>query len=257
MRLETREVPFSPDGPLTWGEIDVVRTDVFNPALIPGLLPPNAVKPGATWKAAAATVAELTDMEKVEEGAITVEFVGLTYGFSERDFRERVIGAARVLRLAGEVSPPAGDDLVALAAHGTLQVPRSALGRRLAAADERDEVAYWLRKLVFRSAWIDSRLQRDLLLPLDDLAQLAGELLQFQLVAEQVAELLQLAVQLVDRDLGVADGRRVGPPVLVERRHHRGQELLRLREGGQRPEHPGGDPAGLLLVHRGRVLAEG
>ena len=33
--------PFSPDGPLTWGEIDVVRTDVFNPAAIPGLLPPG------------------------------------------------------------------------------------------------------------------------------------------------------------------------------------------------------------------------
>ena len=34
-----RKAPFSPDGPLTWGEIDVVRTDVFNPALVPGLLP--------------------------------------------------------------------------------------------------------------------------------------------------------------------------------------------------------------------------
>ena len=94
---------------------------------------------------------------------VILQFVGLTYGFTERDFRERVIGAARVLRVAGQVSPPAADDLVALAAHGELDEPRSALGRRLAAADERDDIAYWLRKLVFRSAWIDSRLQRDLL----------------------------------------------------------------------------------------------
>ena len=40
-----RKAPFSPDGPMTWGEIDVVRTDVFNPALIPGLLPNGPVKP--------------------------------------------------------------------------------------------------------------------------------------------------------------------------------------------------------------------
>lgn len=71
-----RKAPFSPDGPLTWGEIDVVRTDVFNPALVPGLLPTGAVNPGQSWKASSAAVAELTDMEKVEEGAITVEFVG-------------------------------------------------------------------------------------------------------------------------------------------------------------------------------------
>jgi hypothetical protein len=94
---------------------------------------------------------------------VLLEFVGLTYGFGERDFRERVVAAARALRLAGEVSAAAADDLVALAAHGDLDEPRSALGRRLATADQREEVAYWLRKLVFRSAWIDSRLQRDLL----------------------------------------------------------------------------------------------
>lgn len=72
-----KKAPFSPDGPLTWGEIDVIRTDVFVPALVPGLLPPNAVKPGQSWKVSAATVSELTDLEKIEEGAITVEFVGV------------------------------------------------------------------------------------------------------------------------------------------------------------------------------------
>src|SRR5207302_9654634 len=33
LRHNNTEVPFSPDGPLTWGEIDLVRTDVFTPAL--------------------------------------------------------------------------------------------------------------------------------------------------------------------------------------------------------------------------------
>src|SRR5262249_35263178 len=38
LRLNNTEVPFSPDGPLTWGEIDLLRTDVFTPALV-GMLP--------------------------------------------------------------------------------------------------------------------------------------------------------------------------------------------------------------------------
>jgi hypothetical protein len=94
---------------------------------------------------------------------VTLEFVGLVYGFAERDFRERVIGAARALRLVGDVTRGAGDDLVALAAHGVLDAPRTNLGRRLAVSDDRDQIAYWLRKLVFRSAWIDQRLKADLL----------------------------------------------------------------------------------------------
>lgn len=90
-----KKAPFSPDGPLTWGEIDVVRTDVFVPGLVPGLLPPNAVKPGATWKATAAAVAELTDLEKVEEGAVTVEFVGIAKLDAKRLARLKLSGTVR------------------------------------------------------------------------------------------------------------------------------------------------------------------
>src|SRR5207253_1999102 len=61
------EVPFAPAGPLTWGEIDLVRTDVFTPALA-GLLPERAVQPGATWQAGLYAVQELTDLERVDEG---------------------------------------------------------------------------------------------------------------------------------------------------------------------------------------------
>ncbi|MFO0826114.1 MAG: hypothetical protein U0792_23860 [Gemmataceae bacterium] len=95
IKSENRRAPFSPDGPLTWGEIDVVRTDVFNPAVVPGLLPAGTVKKGQTWKASAVAVAELTDMEKVEEGEITVEFLGTADVGKQRMARLRVSGSVR------------------------------------------------------------------------------------------------------------------------------------------------------------------
>ena len=95
IRAGDRRAPFSPDGPLTWGEIDVVRTDVFNPAAIPGLLPPNPVKPGNSWKASAAAVAELTDLETVEDGGVAVEFAGVTTVDGRRVARLRVFGTIR------------------------------------------------------------------------------------------------------------------------------------------------------------------
>src|SRR5262249_14113432 len=64
------EVPFSPDGPLMWGEIDAVRVDVFTPALV-GLLPDKAVKIGDTWDGADSAAQELTDLEKVEDGKLS------------------------------------------------------------------------------------------------------------------------------------------------------------------------------------------
>ncbi len=90
-----RKAPFSPDGPLTWGEIDVVRTDVFAPAVVPGLLPLNAVKPGQSWKATATAIRELTEMEKVDEGAITVEFVGIAKVNDKRLARLKLSGTVR------------------------------------------------------------------------------------------------------------------------------------------------------------------
>ncbi|HJZ54642.1 MAG TPA: hypothetical protein VKE74_06765 [Gemmataceae bacterium] len=95
MKAGPRKAPFSPDGPLTWGEIDVVRTDVFNPAAIPGLLPSGPVKPGQSWKATDDAVLEITDMEKVEEGSLAVEFVGLTMLNNRKVARLRVSGSVR------------------------------------------------------------------------------------------------------------------------------------------------------------------
>lgn len=101
IKAGARKAPFSPDGPLTWGEIDVVRTDVFNPALVPGLLPPGAVKPKDNWRASAAAVTELTDMEKVEDGSITVEFVGVAKLNDKRLARLKLSGTVTGVNLDG------------------------------------------------------------------------------------------------------------------------------------------------------------
>jgi hypothetical protein len=90
-----KRAPFSPDGPLTWGEIDVVRTDVFNPALVPGLLPAGAAKKGQSWKASAEAVAELTDMHAVDSGGLAVEFVGVTEVDRRRVARLKISGTVK------------------------------------------------------------------------------------------------------------------------------------------------------------------
>ena len=69
LRKGLLKVPFSPDGPLTWGEIDLVRTDVFTPALA-GLLPTGPVAVGARWKAADSAVRELTDLARIDDGGL-------------------------------------------------------------------------------------------------------------------------------------------------------------------------------------------
>lgn len=94
LRLKHAEVPFSPDGPLTWGEIDLVRTDVFTPALA-GLLPTRAVRPGERWMAAKAAIQELTDMERIDEGQVECRFEQLTTLSGRRHARIAFAGTVR------------------------------------------------------------------------------------------------------------------------------------------------------------------
>jgi hypothetical protein len=65
LREKNFKGPFCPEGPLTPSEIDLIRTDVFTPALA-GLLPDGAVKPGDRWTAQAVAVRELTDLDGLE-----------------------------------------------------------------------------------------------------------------------------------------------------------------------------------------------
>ncbi len=81
LRHKQYEVPFSPSGPLTWGEIELVRTDVFTPAL-KGLLPTQPVRVGDAWPAEPEAVQELTDLEEITSGGLRckLESVGTIVG---------------------------------------------------------------------------------------------------------------------------------------------------------------------------------
>jgi hypothetical protein len=100
-----------------------------------------------------------------------VEFLDYRYGFSRVDFEQRVAAAAARLELipARELIAEEVDDLVELTAAGAVENPTSGLGRYLAANRERidtlhpEPASYWLRKMVFRGAWLDHRVKTGLL----------------------------------------------------------------------------------------------
>ncbi|MFN4259821.1 MAG: hypothetical protein ACK4RK_11020 [Gemmataceae bacterium] len=94
LRHGQTEVAFSPDGAMTWGELDLVRTDVFTPALS-GLLPAPAVRPGADWPAATAAVQELTDLDRIEEGNVTCRLEQVTTLGGRRYARITLAGTVR------------------------------------------------------------------------------------------------------------------------------------------------------------------
>lgn len=100
-----------------------------------------------------------------------VEFLGYRFGFNQADFEQRVTAAAVKLGFLGgnELDDDETADLVELTADGQLSAPRSTLGHYLLrhwdeislVGDE--SLVYWLRKLVFRSAWLDHRVKEGLL----------------------------------------------------------------------------------------------
>jgi hypothetical protein len=103
---------------------------------------------------------------------VDLEFVGHRFGFSAEDFAERVAAAAVRLQLVapGDLDDEESADLMELAtAGGFTSSPRSALGRDLQRRWDEvsvlhgESLVYWLRKLVFRSAWLDHRVKLGLL----------------------------------------------------------------------------------------------
>jgi hypothetical protein len=103
MRHKQIEVPFSPDGPMTWNELDLIRTDVFTPALT-GLLPAQAVRPGDTWNATTTAVQELTDLDKIETGGLTCKLEQLVTVNERRHARISFTGNIRGIGEDGPTS---------------------------------------------------------------------------------------------------------------------------------------------------------
>ena len=95
-----------------------------------------------------------------------LEYGDLRFTFNERDFSERVEQAALRLGFVGaRLERGELEDLVNLAVNGEIQDPASALGEHvndcwpeLVGPAERSLV-HWLRRLVFRSAWLDQRVK--------------------------------------------------------------------------------------------------
>jgi hypothetical protein len=100
-----------------------------------------------------------------------VEFLGYRFSFNAFDFEQRVVAAAVKLGLleANELDEEETADLVELAAVGTIDGPRSGLGQYLVRHWERislvdgESLVYWLRKLIFRGAWLDHRVKEGML----------------------------------------------------------------------------------------------
>ena len=102
-----------------------------------------------------------------ESGAdYVLEYGELRFTFNERDFTERVEQAAIKLDFVpGRLADDEREDLVNLAVNGEVIEPHSTLGehinrcwQRLVGASERSLV-HWLRRLVFRGAWLDQRVK--------------------------------------------------------------------------------------------------
>ena len=92
-----------------------------------------------------------------------VEFLGFRFSFNAADFEQRVTAAAVKLGLlaANELDDDETADLVELVERDGIEEPRSALGHYLVRHWENvslvggESLVYWLKKLVFRGAWLD------------------------------------------------------------------------------------------------------
>ncbi len=95
-----------------------------------------------------------------------LEYGELRFTFNERDFTERCEQAAIKLGfVGGRLDDPEREDLVNLVVNGEVHDPASALGDHVndcwpelvGPADR--SLVHWLRRLIFRSAWLDQRVK--------------------------------------------------------------------------------------------------
>jgi hypothetical protein len=100
-----------------------------------------------------------------------VEFLGYRFSFSTVDFEQRVTAAAVKLGLVAdpELDEDESADLVELVERDAIEEPRSPLGEYVVrhwdavALVGGESLVYWLKKLVFRGAWLDHRVKEGLL----------------------------------------------------------------------------------------------
>jgi hypothetical protein len=94
LRHNQYEVPFCPSGALTPGEIELVRTDVFTPALA-GLFPAQPVAVGESWRADSVAIQELTDLDKIDKADLKCTFEKITTLLGRRNAQVKFEGKAQ------------------------------------------------------------------------------------------------------------------------------------------------------------------
>jgi hypothetical protein len=116
-------------------------------------------------------VEQVTEQNYTSGDEFVVEFHEYEFRFNALDFEQRVNAAAVKLGLVapGELGRDELDDLVELVSSERIAQPRSPLGQHVVgrwpelAQRQNESLVYWLRKLVFRSAWLDHRVKQGLL----------------------------------------------------------------------------------------------
>lgn len=94
---------------------------------------------------------------------VELAYLDWTFRFAHDDFEQRVVDAAIELDLTrAPVDPATRADLFAIAIDGTTRGRRTKTATRIAALQGEADPIYWLRKLVFRSAWLDHRIKHGL-----------------------------------------------------------------------------------------------
>ena len=95
-----------------------------------------------------------------------LEYGELRFTFNEYDFVERIEQAAlRLGFVCGSLDSEEREDLVNLAVNGEVPEPASALGEHVNEAWDdltgpaECSLVHWLRRLVFRGAWLDQRVK--------------------------------------------------------------------------------------------------
>jgi hypothetical protein len=118
-----------------------------------------------------------------ESGAdYVLEYGELRFTFNERDFTERVeLAGIRLGFVEAPLEDDEREDLVNLTVNGEVADPASSLGEHINASWTRlhgpsdRSLVHWLRRLVFRGAWLDQRVKEgELELVFDDTTHTFG-----------------------------------------------------------------------------------
>jgi hypothetical protein len=113
------------------------------------------------------TVEQETRRGNYESGAdYVLEYGELRFSFNEDDFAQRVEQAAVKLDFVDQgLEPDELQDLVELAVNGEIVEPGSQLGEHIVdnwsdlVGPANRSLVHWLRRLVFRGAWLDQRVK--------------------------------------------------------------------------------------------------